>query len=81
MGARALSQDNMVGRGIDHPPPSRAEVRHEKSYASSPLLSSLCLHGLLLGEWYTLPCNSVAVSTVRLYRCAEYFAVTHRDVV
>lgn len=41
MGTGALSRDNMVGRGVNHPPPSRAEVRHETSCTSSPVCACM----------------------------------------
>ena len=44
LGAGALSRDNMLGRGVDHLPPSRAEVRHEMSYTSSPVCACMACY-------------------------------------
>jgi len=39
----------MVGRGFDHPPLSSTEVRVGRA---APLMSFLCLHGVLRGDVY-----------------------------
>jgi hypothetical protein len=74
MGTGAFSRDNMVGCGVDHPPHQKLRLGLRQT---TVYLFSLCLHGLLVREHYTLPSNSVAVSTVHLYICVEYSAVTH----
>jgi hypothetical protein len=49
MGTGSFPGVKRPGRGVDHPPPSSAEVKKEKSYTSPPSLDN---RGLLWGELY-----------------------------
>ena len=56
MGTGFFSGVKRPERGVDHPPPSSAEVKQEYSYISD---NSLDFRGLFLGELYLLSsCNN-----------------------